>query len=139
MSYYSEINTTLTIIPNGKSAFCRATFLDAMASLGIALEYKCCIYIVNIYHIYVICHRYITYIYITYTVSQKKRIRVCKPNIYLKSCSKFMSRDSFEICRNSAFQCTPWNLILTINWLRNLKSKLLSITKKVDYFNLLLD
>ena len=50
----------------------------------------------------------------------KKGPRVCKPIIYLKSCSKFMSRDSFEICRKSAFQCTPWNLILTINWLRNL-------------------
>ena len=34
MSYCSEINTALRIIPNGKSAFCRATFLDAIASLA---------------------------------------------------------------------------------------------------------
>ena len=37
----------------------------------------------------------------------KKGLRVCKSIIYLKSYSKFMSMDSFEICRNSAFQCTP--------------------------------
>ena len=42
-------------------------------------------------------------------------------DISYESCSKFNSRDSFEICTSWGFQNTPWMLELTKFWLRYLR------------------
>ena len=45
-------------------------------------------------------------------------------NISFKCCSKYKSRDSFEICLSWGFQNTPNMLKLIVFWLRYLRSKI---------------